>query len=135
MVQKKIFRFNLPYLIIALFLFLTEIFIALFFKGHFIRIIFGDFLVVILIYTFLRSILNVSIIKTALITLLFAYSIEFLQYLNILNLLGLKKSTGTDIILGSTFDWNDIMAYTLGIVSVLIIEFIYYYRKLNRSIN
>ncbi len=59
----------------------------------------------------------------ALAVLVLAYFMEFLQYINVVKLLGLKHNTFTRMVLGTTFTWEDIAAYTLGIAAVLTVEF------------
>jgi len=81
------------------------------------------FLVVILIYCFVKSFLNTPVIATALAVLLFSYAIETLQYFHLVDILGLEKSTVARIIIGTSFAWTDLLAYTLGILLILIIEF------------
>ncbi|HYH16765.1 MAG TPA: DUF2809 domain-containing protein [Flavisolibacter sp.] len=82
----------------------------------------GDFLVVILLYCFARSFSKASTHKVATGVLLFAYIIECLQYLQIVKLLGLQDSKLAVTIIGSSFEWMDMLAYTLGIAVVLAIE-------------
>ncbi len=60
----------------------------------------------------------------ALVALLFSYAIEALQYFKIVEIVGLEKSKFARVIIGTSFSWVDILAYTLGIVFVLLIEFI-----------
>jgi hypothetical protein len=114
--------FRKRYFFIAVLLFIIEVLIALFLNDPIIRPYVGDFLVVILIYCFVRSFFNIAVFKAALATLLFAYLIEFLQYLNLIELLGLQHSKLANLILGNLFEWIDMLAYTLGIVSVLLTE-------------
>ncbi len=116
--------FRLPYFLVFILLFVTEVIIAIYFKDGFIRPILGDFLVVILIYAFLSAFLNTNKLKLALGVLLLAYFIEILQYLNIMGLLGLRHNTFTRMVLGTTFTWEDILAYTLGMGAVLWIEYL-----------
>jgi hypothetical protein len=78
--------------------------------------------VVILIYCFLRSFLNTAVLPTALSVLLFSFTIEILQYFNIVELLGLQKSTVVRIAIGSSFEWTDLFLYTAGILTVLLTE-------------
>lgn len=111
-----------PYFLLTAFFFLIEVLIATYFKDSFVRPIFGDYLVVILLYCIVRSLTLFSVKKAALGVLIFAYSVEVLQWIDLLKLLGLKKTLFTHLTLGSTFDWNDILAYTLGIITVLIAE-------------
>jgi hypothetical protein len=114
--------FRKHYFLITVLLFVTELLIATFLHDKIIRPYFGDFLVVILIYCFLRSFLKVSIVKAAIATLIFAYLIEFMQYLNLIQKLGLQNSKMANLVLGNLFQWIDLLAYTLGIVLVLLIE-------------
>tara|TARA_R110002049_G_scaffold116110_1_gene268483 strand:+ start:47011 stop:47409 length:399 start_codon:yes stop_codon:yes gene_type:complete len=113
---------NKKYAIITLLLLITEALIAIYLKTGFIRHTFGDFLVVILIYCFIKSFLKIKPIKLAAFVLLFAFGIEFLQLSNFLTMLNLQNNYFAKLILGSTFHFSDLMAYTLGILSVLIIE-------------
>ena len=116
------FKFNPYYFALTIALFLIEILIALFVHDQFIRPYIGDFLVVILIYCFVKSFLNTPIAPTALGVLLFAYSVEILQYFRIVEVLGLQHSRAARIIIGSAFEWQDMLAYTLGIMSVILLE-------------
>ena len=115
-------KFRLFYFIASLILFITEVSIANFFHDGFIRNNFGDFLVVILIYCFIRSFFNFSILSAAIFTLLFSYTVEILQYFKIVEKLGLQNSKILRVIIGTSFEWKDILAYTSGIVVILLIE-------------
>lgn len=103
-------------------LFITEVLIALFLHDSFVRPYVGDFLVVILIYCFVKNFLNISVIKLAIATLLFAYLVEMLQHFQLVNYLGLQNSQLAKTILGSSFEWSDMLAYTLGIILVVLVE-------------
>ena len=115
-------KFQLKYFIPATILFLIEVFIALFIHDNFIRPFFGDVLVVILIYCFIKSFINSPVIITAIAVLLFAYLIEVLQYFNIVKILGLQNSNLARIIIGTSFEWTDLLAYTLGIGVVILLD-------------
>jgi len=115
-------RFQLKYFIPATILFLIEVFIALFVHDNFIRPFLGDVLVVILIYCFIKSFINSPVIITAIAVLLFAYLIELLQYFNIVTFLGLQNSDLARIVIGTSFEWTDLLAYTLGIGLVLLLD-------------
>ena len=117
-----IFKFSPFYAFSALLLFITEVLIALFVHDQFIRPYIGDFLVVILIYCFVKSFLNTPVVPTALGVLVFAYTVELLQYFRIVEVLGLQHSRAARIIIGSSFEWQDILAYTLGILMVVLVE-------------
>lgn len=115
-------KINLKYTIATLALFLIEVLIALFAHDKFIRPYFGDFLVVILIYCFVKSLVNTPIVSTAMSVLMFSYTVETLQYFRIVHHLGLDKSKIANILIGNYFTWVDILAYTLGIAFVVVIE-------------
>jgi len=115
-------RFNRKYFLLASSLFVIELLIALFVHDDFIRPYFGDYLVVILIYCAMRTILQVSPLKAAIGVLLFSYAIEGLQYFRIVDKLGLSGNVIARTVIGYGFEWWDILAYTLGIITVLIFE-------------
>ena len=116
-------EFNKTYFIIFLLLFLNELLIALFFKSGFIRHSFGDFLIVILMYCFLKSFWNANAIKVALTVLAISFLVEFLQLFQLLQFLHLQDNQIAKLVLGSTFHIGDLIAYFLGIMTVLVIEF------------
>lgn len=116
------FKFQLPYFLLAIALLLVEIAIALFVNDGFVRPYVGDYLVVILLYCMLKSVVIISPIKAAIIVFLFAVAIEFSQYYNLAAKLGFAKSSAGTVILGSSFEWLDILAYALGLATVLLIE-------------
>lgn len=115
-------QFNQKYFAVTLLLFLIEILIALFVHDKFVRPYVGDFLVVILIYCFLKSFLNLSVWIAAFIVLLFSFSIEIMQYFNAIEKLGLQNSAIAKAILGNSFSWIDLLAYGIGILTVISIE-------------
>jgi hypothetical protein len=110
------------YLLLAFLLFVTEIFIAIFVNDSLIRPFGGDFLVVILLYCIMRVITRLSIKTSALSVLLVAYTMELLQYVHVIEILGLSKFYFVQLIIGTTFSWEDMLAYTLGILAVIGIE-------------
>ena len=113
---------NRKYFLLTIVLFLIEVFIALYVHDNFVRPFFGDFLVVILVYCFIRSFLNISVISASISALLFSYSVEIAQYFNMVEVLGLQKSRLARTVIGTSFAWEDIVAYTLGIVFVILLE-------------
>jgi Rad3-related DNA helicase len=82
----------------------------------------GDFLVVILLYCFLRSFLTIPVLPTAIFVLVFSYTLEVLQYFNLVERLGLQKYKLARIVIGTSFEWIDLLAYTLGVLFVLSLE-------------
>ena len=116
------FTFDRKYFILTAALFITEVLIALFVRDAFVRPYVGDYLVVMLIYCSIRTFLNASAGKVALFVLLFSYSIETLQYFRIVDRLGLQNNTVAKTVIGFGFDLMDLVAYTLGILTILILE-------------
>ncbi|UAY51020.1 ribosomal maturation YjgA family protein [Ferruginibacter albus] len=115
-------RFSKSYFAVTIALLLIEVFIALFIHDAVIRPYIGDFLVVILLYCFVRSFLNTSILVTAICVLLFSYVVETAQYFKFVEVLGLSNSRLAKIIIGTSFEWTDLLAYTAGILCVLLFE-------------
>ena len=114
--------FNQKYFYLTVLLFLIEVFIAVFIDDQFIRPFIGDVLVVILIYCFVKAFWKVRANVAAISVFGFACAIEGLQYLNLVDRLGLRQNKILVTILGTTFDWKDILAYALGTVIVLVCE-------------
>jgi hypothetical protein len=110
------------YLIAAILLFLIEVLIALFVRDTIIRPYGGDFLIVIFLYCLVRAVKNIGVWKVATGVLLFAYVIEAVQYLQLISMIGLEKYNVARVVLGTSFEWGDMVAYTLGILFVLIVE-------------
>ena len=108
--------FNYKYFLTTIFLFLAEASIATVFKDIvWLRSYFGDVLVVILIYTFILTFLDIKN-KTHLNigVFLFACVIELAQYFHFAEWFGLKDNKIAMIILGNSFSWIDILCYAMG---------------------
>lgn len=114
--------FNYRYFLCFIGLFITEVLIAAFVHDNFIRPTFGDFLVVLLMYCFLRSFIQTNYRTLAIVVGLIAYIVEITQYFHLIVLLGLHSSTAAQWILGTGFSWGDILAYTLGVIFIWIVE-------------
>ena len=123
------FQFNRNYFAVTVLLFLTEITIALYVHDNFIRPYFGDFLVGILLYCFLMSFLKISVWVAAALVLVFSFAIETAQYFNIVEKLGLQSNKIVKVVLGNSFVWMDLLAYTLGILAVISMEKILFQTK------
>ena len=115
-------RFNKTYFTLTLLLFITEVLIGVYLHDSIIRPYGGDLLVVILMYCFVRTFVTWPVKKTLLAVLLFAYTVEASQYFKLLVHLGLKQSKLANIILGNSFSWADILAYTLGVLLTGCVE-------------
>ena len=114
--------FNKNYFSLTIFILTIEILIALYIHDNFVRPYLGDVLVVILLYCLLKSFLKISVITAALIVLAFSFLVEFLQFLHLVDKLGLQKSTIARIVIGTSFSWVDMLMYAIGIGTVLIAE-------------
>lgn len=114
--------FDRKYFFLAVALFIIEVLIALYLHDRIIRPYVGDFLVVFLIYCAVRTFLKASALKVAIGVLFFSYLVEALQYFKIVELLHLQHNEVAGTVTGNSFDWIDLLLYTLGIVTVLTIE-------------
>lgn len=121
--------FNKHYFGFAILIFIIEVMIALFVNDNFVRPYLGDILVVILIYCFIKSFLKLPVLNVAVFVLLFSFTIEFLQFLNIVEKLHLEKSKIARTVIGTSFSWIDLLTYIIGISIVILIE--KYWQKKN----
>lgn len=103
-------------------LFLVEVLIALFVHDGIIRPLVGDVLVVILIYCFIRAFWRIKVNVTIAGVFLFACVVEGLQFIHIVDRLGLSQNKVASIIIGTAFDWKDIVAYAIGCAIVYYVE-------------
>lgn len=128
--MKERFHFHPYYFLATVLLLLIEVLIAIYVDDNFIRPYGGDYLVVILLFCFVKTFLKIPTLWTAAGVLLFAYLIETLQYFDLVGKLGLKHSRIAHILIGNSFAWMDILAYTLGILTIVIA---YYVEKKRRK--
>ena len=117
-----VLRLNWVYLLLAAVIFGLEVLIALFVHDKFVRPYVGDFLVVIFLYCLVRAFLKVSVLQACIWVLLFSYFIEIMQYFDWVTRLGLQDYRLARIVMGVTFEWHDLLAYTLGVMLVYWIE-------------
>lgn len=97
-------------------------FIAIFIRDQFVRPYVGDFLVVILLYCFIRAFFQVPVVMAAAIVLVFSIAVEIAQYFRLVHYLGIQHSQVASTVVGGSFDWTDILAYLLGVVCILLLE-------------
>jgi hypothetical protein len=116
------FKLNPVFITLTILIFIIEVLIALFVHDNIIRPYIGDLLVVILIYCFVKSSFDFPVLKTAIGVLIFSYIIEILQYLKLVEILGLQHSKAANILLGNSFAWIDLLAYTGGFATILLAE-------------
>ena len=115
-------RFSYRYLLLAAGLLAVEIGIARFAHDRFVRPYVGDFLATILLYCLLKSVWPAPAGRVAAVVLLVSYLIEVAQLAHLLSWLGWQHSPVARLVLGSQFEWGDLLAYTLGAALVLMLE-------------
>lgn len=115
-------RFDKKSFSIALVIFIIEVLIALYIRDRFVRPYVGDVLVVILVYYFVKAFVALPVWPLAIGTLLFSYLIETLQYFDFVKLIGLGNSKLANIVIGNYFAWEDMLAYTVGVAIILVVE-------------
>lgn len=120
----KIIQKMKKYFIAFSILFSMEFVIAYFHFNPFIRGFLGDVLVILLLYSFLKIFIRNNFLKTAVFVLAFAYFVELLQYLKLAEKFNIKSEILLTII-GSVFDFYDLVAYSLGFLLILLIEKIF----------
>lgn len=113
------------YLLISILLFTIEVFIAFFINDKIIRPFFGDYLVVIFLFYLFASFFKNSKLKIAFFVLFITFFLEGLQYIHFLKLLDCEELIFLRILLGNTFEWLDLLVYTLGILTVILIHKLY----------
>lgn len=108
---------------IAFALFLAvEVFIALYVHDNFVRPYVGDMLVVIVVYCFARIFIPEKCRWMPVYVFMFAAFVEILQYFELVKRLGLENCTFLRIVIGSVFDWKDILCYGIGCVILWMYE-------------
>ena len=118
------FKFNIYYFIAFIILFISEVLIALYAHDEFVRPLLGDFLVVIMLYCLVKSVVKKHETEIALFVLIFAYLVELGQYYQLVKWIGLGDNQLANIVFGNFFSWVDIVMYTLGIMLVLTFEYL-----------
>jgi hypothetical protein len=117
-------------------LFVVEVFIALFIHDRLVRPFIGDMLVVILIFAICRSVIKANYFWLALCVLIFSFAVEIGQYFDLISILGLQHCRLARTVIGTTFDYHDLLAYSAGVLLILVIGLLAKYysgRRLVRS--
>lgn len=116
---------RLIYFLAFILLMTVEIFIALFVHDRFFRPYIGDMLVVIVLYFFVRIFLPEGCKWLPVIIFLFATGVEILQYFRLVERLGLSDNRLLRTILGSVYDFRDILCYGAGCILLMIGQRLY----------
>jgi ABC-type enterochelin transport system permease subunit len=107
-------RFDPSSFFVFLAVLLVEIVIGTFFHDAFVRYFLGDVLIVVLICFLVRSAFAIPLRTVVISTLIFAFCTELAQAFDLIGRLGWRDSQLAHLTIGSTFDWADLLAYTLG---------------------
>lgn len=110
------------YAIAAVAILIIEIGIALFVRDRFVRPYVGDTLAVILVYLVLRSTTPLRVVPATVIALTIAFAVELGQLFGFLNLVGLGTNPVARVVFGTGFETRDLLAYAIGALCVLAIE-------------
>lgn len=117
-------RKRLLYAAATILLLMIEVLIALFVHDDIIRPYGGDVLVVIPVYTLIRVFIPDKLRLLPLYVFLFAVLVELLQYIHIVDILGLSDSVFWSTVIGVGFDVKDIGCYAIGCLILAVYEVI-----------
>lgn len=113
---------RITYAIIAIVLFLTEVYIALYVNDSFIRPFGGDILVTLL----LGDVIRIFVLKKpkilALYIFVFSIFVELMQYIDIVKLLHLDHIQLLSVLVGRSFSFIDIVCYGVGCIAFVLVE-------------
>lgn len=116
-------KFSLKYFLLSIAIFLVEVLIATRLKDiFFVRAYLGDVIVVMLIYTLVKSFFKIeNNEKLILGVLVFSFLVEFAQYFTIAEKLGFREGSLMYIIIGNSFSWIDILCYAAGCMMMFFV--------------
>ncbi|WP_242987893.1 DUF2809 domain-containing protein [Anaerofustis stercorihominis] len=113
---------RIKYLISAIIIIVTEVFIEFYVHDNFIRPYAGDILVVFVLYFSYKTLFPKKNKNLPIYIFIFSVIVEILQGINIMDILGLGDITFFRILLGTNFDIKDILCYLVGCVILYYIE-------------
>ncbi|ERK30562.1 DUF2809 domain-containing protein [Clostridium intestinale] len=116
MSREKFIYSKIKYLVAFIIFFITEVLIAVYVHDDFIRPYVGDILVVILLYCFIKIFVPYKVKLMPLYIFIFSAFVEILQYFKLVEVLGLQDNRFARIVIGSVFDWKDILCYGVGCI-------------------
>ena len=106
-------------------LLLTEVYIALYVKNHFIRAYFGDVLVTILLCSFCRIFIpKKGLFALPIFVFLFSVAVEISQYLDLVEFLGFENNLFLRTLMGQSFSHIDIICYAAGCFAFLLAQIV-----------
>ncbi len=118
MKNKRIF-----YTVSFVVIFLIETFIALFIHDNIIRPYVGDIIVSLAVYSLVRIFIPEKFKLMPLYIFIFEVFVEFMQYINIISILGLQDNAFFRTLIGTSFSWIDIICYFIGCVPLIFWEY------------
>ena len=112
---------RLPYIIGFTVLFAVEVLIALFVDDSFIRPYLGDVIVIWVVYCFVQIFLagRLSSCIVSAGVFIFAVIVELLQAVNIVEILHLQGNPFFRPLIGTHFDFRDILCYAAGTAVIM----------------
>ncbi|WP_374463177.1 DUF2809 domain-containing protein [Chryseobacterium sp.] len=114
-------QFSLKYFLITIFIFLVEVLIATKLSHiFFVRAYLGDVIVVMLLYTFVKSFVKVNDQKLIFGILIFSFLVESAQYFHMAEKLGFRPGSLMYIVIGNSFSWIDNLCYAIGCLILYI---------------
>ena len=99
-----------------------ELLIARFVHDAFVRPYLGDALAVGVAYTGFRAIFGLRLRAGLVAALLLACAIEAGQAFDLVDRIGLGGVAFARVVLGTSFDWSDFLAYAGGALGIMAIE-------------
>ena len=102
---------------------IIEVIIGVFVHDGFVRPYLGDVIVVIAIYAFVRIIIPKKYVFLPFIVFGFSVIVELLQGIHIVDILGIQNNF-LRVLIGTSFDWKDILCYGAGCLILEIYEIV-----------
>lgn len=96
--------------------------VELFNNNQLVRGFIGDIIIILQVYFLAKVFYDFHALKLASFTLVVAFTIEFLQYLDFTTYIGVEHNAVARLVFGAVFDPYDLIAYTIGAVLVYIID-------------
>ena len=125
---EKAMRKRLIYASAFLLLLVAEVLIGVFVHDAFIRPFVGDVLITVLLCCLVRVVFPNGCRWLPVWVLLFSTGVECIQLLKLPARLGLE-GTVLGVLMGSTFDWKDLVCYAIGCGLFSLAEYIGLQRK------
>lgn len=113
------------FLIVFVVLVAVEFIIGLYVHDSFIRPYFGDVLIVIVLYAFVRIFFPDRFCWLSAAVFVFAVLVEFSQMLPLCDVLGIQNRF-LRVLMGTSFAWGDILAYAAGIIPCAVFDILLY---------